>query len=152
MDVVVFSKPPEGAQRVSCAPCCGCRSEFNAVTSFRFIHVFSRFVFTVFLAGLPASSLAQLQQVQNAAARLLLGLRAHDHVTAALRELHWLPVKYRIQYKLCLLMHSISTLNSAMPGLSQSTSSACRQLNLSSRTEVVEQSVLCSPKNSNETG
>ena len=48
VDVVVFSKPPEGAQRVSRTPCCGCRSEFNAVTSFRFIHVFSRFAFTVF--------------------------------------------------------------------------------------------------------
>ena len=104
------------------------------------------------LAGLLASSLAKLQRVQNAAARLVLGLRAHDHVTAALRELHWLAVKYRIQCKLCLLMHSVSTLNSAIPGLSQSTSSVCRQLNLSSRTEVVEQSVLCSPKNSNKTG
>jgi len=61
------------------------------------------------LAGLPASSLAQLQRGQNAAARLVLGLWAHDHVTAALRELHWLPVKYRTQYKLCLLMHSVST-------------------------------------------
>ena len=27
----------------------------------------------------------------------------------ALRVRHWLPVKYRIQYKLCLLMHSVST-------------------------------------------
>jgi len=40
------------------------------------------------MAGLPASSLAQLQRVQNAAARLVIGLRTHDHVTAALRELH----------------------------------------------------------------
>ena len=49
------------------------------------------------LAGLLARSLAQLHRVQNAAARLVLRLRAHDHVTAALRELHWLAVKYRIQ-------------------------------------------------------
>jgi len=56
--------------------------------------------------------------------------------------------KYRIQYKLADALR----LNSAMLGLSQSTSSACRQLNLSSRTEVVEQSVLCGPKNSKETG
>ena len=27
------------------------------------------------------------------------------HVTSALRELHWLPLEQRIQYKLCLLVH-----------------------------------------------
>lgn len=29
-----------------------------------------------------------------------------DLVTSALQQLHWLPVYYRIQYKLCLLMYS----------------------------------------------
>src|SRR6218665_955355 len=40
------------------------------------------------LADLPASTLAPLQRVLNAAARL--GPR--DHVTPALYELHWLPI------------------------------------------------------------
>ena len=57
------------------------------------------------LAGLPKVTTAPLQQAQNAAARLILGLASHDHVTTALRHLHWLPVQYRITYKLCLLMH-----------------------------------------------
>ena len=59
------------------------------------------------LAGLPKVTIAPLQRAQNAAARLILRLAPHDHVTAALRHLHWLPVQYRLTYKLCLLMHLI---------------------------------------------
>jgi len=29
-------------------------------------------------------------------------------VTAALKNLHWLPVQQRVEYKLCLLMHKVS--------------------------------------------
>jgi len=61
------------------------------------------------LAGLPQSTLAALQRVQNAAARLVLGLRPYDHTQCgALRQLHWLPVYYRVQYKLSILMYSIA--------------------------------------------
>ena len=48
---------------------------------------------------------ARLQQVQNAAARLILGKRKRDHVTPLLRELHWLPVKARCNYKLAVLAY-----------------------------------------------
>jgi len=57
------------------------------------------------LAGLPWSTVAPLQRVQNAAARLVLGLSPRDHVSSALVELHWLPVCYRIQFKLGVLMY-----------------------------------------------
>jgi len=57
------------------------------------------------LADLPATTLAPLQRVQNAAARLVLDLKPSDHITAAFIELHWLPIKQRIAYKLCLLVH-----------------------------------------------
>jgi hypothetical protein len=57
------------------------------------------------LAELPATTLAPLQRVQNAAARLVLNLKRSDHITPALIQLHWLPVKYRIIYKLCMLVH-----------------------------------------------
>jgi len=60
------------------------------------------------LAGLPKGLISQLQRVQNSAARLVLGLQPRDHIKPALFELHWLPVHMRIQYKLCLLMHSVS--------------------------------------------
>jgi hypothetical protein len=56
-------------------------------------------------ASLPASTIAPLQRVQNAAARLVLGLKRSDHITPALKELHWLPIRQRIQYKLSVLVH-----------------------------------------------
>ena len=45
--------------------------------------------------------------VQRAAARVVLGLRRRDQhsMTAALQQLHWLPVAYRIQFKLLTLVH-----------------------------------------------
>ena len=39
-------------------------------------------------------------------ARLVLDLKPRDHVTPALRELHWLHIGQRIEYKLlCVLAH-----------------------------------------------
>lgn len=61
------------------------------------------------LAGLPASTIRPLQRVQNAAARLITNTKQSDHITPILKSLHWLPVKQRIIYKLCLLMHMIHT-------------------------------------------
>ena len=40
------------------------------------------------LIGLPFSTIALLQRVQNAAAHLVLGLSRCDHVRPALKELH----------------------------------------------------------------
>jgi len=39
-------------------------------------------------SGLPASLLAPLQRVQNAAARLVLNLDRQSHITLALQQLH----------------------------------------------------------------
>src|SRR6218665_3486068 len=50
-------------------------------------------------------SLRGRQSVLNAAARLICNRRKYDHVTPLLRDvLHWLPVQFRIEYKLCLLV------------------------------------------------
>ena len=45
--------------------------------------------------GLPQCTLSRLQLVQNAAARLLTGVRRHDHISPVLAELHWLPASQR---------------------------------------------------------
>ena len=55
------------------------------------------------LFGLPKAQIAKLQRVQNAAARLILGIGKFSHITLALHELHWLPVSLRIDYKILLL-------------------------------------------------
>ena len=52
------------------------------------------------LAGLPADEITRLQRIQNNAARLVFQKSKRNHVTPLLLELHWLPVKYRIQYKI----------------------------------------------------
>ena len=61
------------------------------------------------LTGLPKSTISPLQRVQNASARLLTGISVRDHITPALQQLHWLPIQYRIIYKLCILMHLVHT-------------------------------------------
>ena len=57
------------------------------------------------LVGLPANLTNRLQSVQNAAARLVYGLRRYDHVTGALASLHWLRVAERIQFKIAVLTY-----------------------------------------------
>ena len=39
----------------------------------------------------------------NAAARLLMSCKKYDHITPVLINLHWLPVRYRINFKILLL-------------------------------------------------
>ncbi len=57
------------------------------------------------LGGCPASSINKLQIVQNAAARVLTRSRKYDHITPILQSLHWLPIKFRISYKILLLTY-----------------------------------------------
>ncbi len=57
------------------------------------------------LAGCPASSINKLQVVQNAAARVLTRSRKYYHITSILQSLHWLPIKFRISYKILLLAY-----------------------------------------------
>ena len=59
------------------------------------------------LVGPPASTLVPLQRVQNAAAPLILGLSRRSHITPAVKQLHWLPIKFRITFKVATLMYNI---------------------------------------------
>jgi len=61
------------------------------------------------LAGLPESTIRPVQRVQNAAARLITDTKPRAHITPVLMRLNGLPVKSRILFKLCLLMHLIHT-------------------------------------------
>ena len=60
--------------------------------------VFSRLDYcNAILAGLPKTTITPLQHAQNAAARLVARLGPRDHVSNALRDLHWLPVQHHLQ-------------------------------------------------------
>ncbi len=57
------------------------------------------------LSGVPDCHLNKLQRLQNSAARVITFTRKYDHITPVLYELHWLPVKKRIQFKILLLTY-----------------------------------------------
>ena len=55
------------------------------------------------LAGLPVTHVARLQRIQNNAARLVLQKSKRQHVTPLLKQLYWLPIQTRNDYKLATL-------------------------------------------------
>ena len=55
------------------------------------------------LYGIPQCLLNKLQRVQNIAARIITKTKSSEHITPVLKALHWLPVKYRVHYKILLL-------------------------------------------------
>ena len=56
------------------------------------------------LAGVASNQLDRLQSVTNAAARLVYSARNSDHITPLLRDLRWLRVPQRIEFKLSVLV------------------------------------------------
>ena len=70
--------------------------------------VFSRLDYcNSILANLPDVTLVPLVRVQHSAARLIWNLKRQDPVLPLMMELHWLPLRFRITFKLCKLMHGI---------------------------------------------
>ena len=63
--------------------------------------------------GLPLRLMRKLQVVQNEVARLLTGVRKCQHISLTLATLHWLPIRFRIDFK--VLMLTYKALNQACP-------------------------------------
>ena len=59
----------------------------------------------VLLSGCTNSALKRLQLVQNAAARVLTRTKKCEHISPVLKTLHWLPIQFRIDYKIVLLTY-----------------------------------------------
>ena len=55
------------------------------------------------LYGVPDKLIRKLQLVQNHAARVIVRIKQNDHVTPSLKDLHWLPSPYCIDYKINLI-------------------------------------------------
>ena len=47
--------------------------------------------------------------IQNSLARVITNISKYQHITPTLKKLHWLPIKQRIDYKLCLLTYKTLT-------------------------------------------
>ena len=74
----------------------------------RLVHAFvsSRLDFNnSLLYGLPSAVLSSLQRVQNSAARLISYTKRHHHISPVLRNLHWLPIRERIMFKILLITY-----------------------------------------------
>ena len=65
------------------------------------------------LYGLPDYPIQRLQYVMNAAAKVITCEQKLDHVTPLLIELHWLPVRQRIIFKIS--MYTFKVLHGAAP-------------------------------------
>jgi len=67
------------------------------------------------LHGLPEKLMRRLQSVQNAAARMITSARRRDHITPILRQLHWLPVRQRVDFKIAVLLLVFQCLTGQAP-------------------------------------
>ena len=59
------------------------------------------------LAGTSVSNLSRLQLVQNTLASVVAQKSRFDHITPVLFELHWLPVRHRINFKIASITHTV---------------------------------------------
>ena len=68
------------------------------------------------LVGLPTLALNNYKRVQNIAAKIVLGRSKYESSPKCLVELHWLPIQYRINFKVvtpvfrCIHKHAPSYL------------------------------------------
>jgi len=77
-------------------------------------YIFSRLDYcSALYVGTCQTHIARLQLVQNAAARLLMNGRKTDHVTPFLSFLGWLPIHFRVQYK--ILIYVFKSLHGMAP-------------------------------------
>ena len=57
------------------------------------------------LANVPMYLIKKLQRVMNAAVRMIYDVKKRDHISPYIMRAHFLPVKYRIRFKLCLIVY-----------------------------------------------
>ena len=67
--------------------------------------------------SLSCFNLHKLQSIQNTLARIVTNYRRYAHVTPILKQLHWLPVKYRCMFKTATLVYKF--LHSGSPSYFQ---------------------------------
>ena len=58
------------------------------------------------LYGMPDYIIKRLQRLLHAAARIVPNLGKYDHITDAMKKLHWTPLESHIQYKVLVLVNA----------------------------------------------
>ena len=64
--------------------------------------------------GLPDCDLNRLQRVQSITCKLVLNRSKYDSCTKCFTQLHWLPIRSRVQHKILTMVHNC--LNLSAPG------------------------------------
>ena len=67
------------------------------------------------LYGTSAINIARLQRIQNTAARLIMRSPRSDSARPLLRELHWLPIVCRVDFKLHVLVFTYKAMHNDAP-------------------------------------
>ena len=88
------------------------------------------------LVNLPKKLLKKVQRAQNAAARLISKTSKRNHITPVLKNLHWLPVTARINFK--ILLQTFKCLNESAPVYLTDLLSTTRLLRSSSQAETLQ--------------
>jgi hypothetical protein len=78
----------------------------NALVSCRFDYCNSLFT------SISNANFARLQYIQNSLARVVTRKLKYDHITPSLKSLHWLPVRYRCDFKVLTLVYKYLSLGS----------------------------------------
>ena len=55
------------------------------------------------LYGVPEHHMQKLQRVMNASARFIFCAPKHCHITPLLQQLHWLPIRLRMEFIILLI-------------------------------------------------
>ena len=61
--------------------------------------------------GIPKYSIHRLQKVQNTVVRIVTNFPHFLHITPTLKSLHWLPIFYRINFKIRCIKHRAFSLS-----------------------------------------
>lgn len=64
------------------------------------------------LYGTSAANMSKLQRVQNSLARVVTYTNRVEHIHPVLHQLHWLPINYRIDYKVATLAYKLRSTGS----------------------------------------
>ena len=59
------------------------------------------------LYGVPDHHMRKLHHVMNASARFIFCAPKHCHITPLLKQLHWLPIRLRIEIKILLITFKV---------------------------------------------
>ena len=65
--------------------------------------------------GINKTDLTKLQRLQNRAARLIVGASRRESALPLLKDLHWLPVRERLEFKVLTHVHKMYSLTLISP-------------------------------------